>query len=314
MSLILSNKYTGPGSYQLFLTNRLLRLFPTYLAVFVLCILFSLASHFILNKWFFLGTWITYWKDMKPLSVFYMLFSNLAIVGQDLCFFTELAPSGSMAFSTDALFAPIPMWIFLIVPQAWTLNLEIMFYLLAPFLVRRRFPLLFALIMFSAVLRVFFEATTLPYDPWRMRFFPAEFCFFLLGILSHRIYRGLDRIRLSRRLENMIIAFYFACLFFYQYLPANKLKETFIFGLSVLVIPLLFARTKHNRLDRTIGELSYPMYISQFFTIAMVQFYWGMHQYALVSLIVTTLLSIGLNEVVMKPVERYRQKRLYATL
>jgi len=39
MGLILSEKYVGPKSFKLFITNRLLRLFPTYLLVLVISVL-----------------------------------------------------------------------------------------------------------------------------------------------------------------------------------------------------------------------------------------------------------------------------------
>src|ERR1700722_14872062 len=41
MALVLNTKYTGPGSYQLFLTNRMLRIYPAYFVM--LCLTFALS-------------------------------------------------------------------------------------------------------------------------------------------------------------------------------------------------------------------------------------------------------------------------------
>jgi peptidoglycan/LPS O-acetylase OafA/YrhL len=72
------------------------------------------------------------------------------------------------------------------VPQAWTISIELEFYLIAPFLVGRSIKLGLAAVVGLIILRLLF----LPYDyaGWRYGFAPAVWCFFLLGHVSHRLW------------------------------------------------------------------------------------------------------------------------------
>ncbi len=94
-------------------------------------------------------------------------------------------------FGTDVLtLFPINTW-----PQywavwpIWSIGSEIWFYLLVPVLVPARLRTLVALICAGVVLRAIFLWAELPFHPWQQRVFPAELPFFLVGILSHRLYR-----------------------------------------------------------------------------------------------------------------------------
>ena len=92
MALILNEKYsTGKGSYSLFLSNRLLRLYPLYLLVFVMTVVSYLiddtfldyTSPFLQNlsehkSKFSIGTWL------------YLIISNITIVGQETALFLGL--------------------------------------------------------------------------------------------------------------------------------------------------------------------------------------------------------------------------------
>ena len=74
-----------------------------------------------------------------------------------------------------------PQLLFL-VPQAWTLSIEIMFYILVPFVVRkiRVIALLFSLSLFIRFLAISFGFGL--HDPWTYRFFPFELALFFLGL------------------------------------------------------------------------------------------------------------------------------------
>lgn len=65
MSIILNKKYIGQGSYKLFITNRLLRLFPSYFTVVILTIIASALSYIIFNKWGKLSPWIDNFKYIR---------------------------------------------------------------------------------------------------------------------------------------------------------------------------------------------------------------------------------------------------------
>src|SRR5690349_20655091 len=67
MALVLNEKYVGVnGSYTLFLGNRLLRLYPAYLALLAIAITTQfLFRHYAGPTDDSLGRWIEYWGGMK---------------------------------------------------------------------------------------------------------------------------------------------------------------------------------------------------------------------------------------------------------
>ena len=93
----------------------------------------------------------------------------------------------SLLFTGSFAHSDVPLYQGLLVPQAWTLGVEITFYLVAPFVLRSPRRLL-ALLAASLALRAVLIATGIGLsDPWTYRFFPAELALFLAGALSHQI-------------------------------------------------------------------------------------------------------------------------------
>ena len=125
--------------------------------------------------------------DDLPLSArLFLILSNLFIVGQDWLMFFGIEHS-SLLFTGSFAHSDVPLYQGLLVPQAWTLGVEITFYLVAPFVLRSPRRLL-ALLAASLALRAVLIATGIGLnDPWTYRFFPAELALFLAGALSHQI-------------------------------------------------------------------------------------------------------------------------------
>ncbi|MFZ6693376.1 hypothetical protein [Undibacterium sp. SXout20W] len=91
-----------------------------------------------------------------------------------------------LVFSTDFSKSEIVLFPALLVPQAWTLGVELSFYLIAPFILREKRTMLMLLAL-SLCVRVYLLYIGLgEHDPWTYRFFPTELAFFLLGALSHQ--------------------------------------------------------------------------------------------------------------------------------
>ena len=310
MALILTEKYNGPGQTRLFFSNRFLRLFPLYWAVLFLSLGISLAFKFGLHTALLLGPWQTWLDKLAPGTAALLAAANLTIFGQDLLFFSHITNAGSLAFSTDALYRATPAWFFLLVPQAWTVSLELVFYALAPWLARRSTGLLLALAGASFALRALIYLADLPFDPWKQRFFPVECGFFLLGILAYRLYAALKPVAIPRATLWKVAGLYLAAIVGYQFLPGFMGKELYLYAATVLSIPFLFRLTKKMAFDRAIGELSYPIYITHWTVIMVVEYACGRTHLPVIALLGTVAVSLALNRLVADPIEGFRQRRV----
>src|ERR1700759_2448929 len=88
MSLILNEKYIGKNkSYKLFISNRLLRLYPVYWAVLT-CTLLTCIGIAIVSKGHYLTKFDGY-MHVQPnfFSFGYMILTNIFIFGQDVVMF-----------------------------------------------------------------------------------------------------------------------------------------------------------------------------------------------------------------------------------
>lgn len=293
MALILNEKYTGPNSYKVFITNRVLRLFPTYLLVLLLTLSFSA---FFTNST--LENYLHYSGSISIPGLLYLAFSNILILGQELSLFTFLNNSGALQLTSsfqNAVSQFPKLHTFLFVPQAWTVSLELYFYLLAPFLVKRKPALIIALIAGSVLLRLSLIAAGLSGDPWSYRFFPNELALFLSGALAYKLYRYEPFQKIAQR---PLFPLILVSIVFYQFLyfPSWLLYCALAFS-----IPSIFKITKGNRIDSFIGELSYPIYISHIFIINIAK-----KSVDVPLLIVSIILFSVLTHYLMKPVENLR--------
>ncbi|WP_428408533.1 acyltransferase family protein [Hyphococcus sp.] len=267
MALILDEKYAS--ATKVFYTNRLLRLFPSYLIVlfFSAVALFAFDINDYTNRREFLAALSTPWAGLS------IIIANLTLLGQDvLCWFDVNTQQGLLL---DSAFANTgrnhPAWNYLLVPQAWSLSFELMFYALAPFLARCKTWILVALAAASIAIRqggvLFGEEIT--YDLWPRRLFPAELCLFLFGMIA---YRGLGLAKqIPQHLRLLITLAMAVMLLAHAYLPISREAGNWLVYLGVAITaPIAFLATGNNRMDRMIGDLSYPIYITHILIIALV--------------------------------------------
>ena len=273
MAMILNEKYVGKGEYGVFLQQRFFRLYPTYYVVFLLCLAGDwIASAAHLSQHDNASYIFTRLGDLQPQSLLALAATNLLIIGQDIVMFLGIDPHGNLFFTPDYKTVSLPAWHFLAVPQAWSLGVEITFYLLAPFIVRRSVMLQTGLIALSLALRLFFRFHFhLHDDPWSYRFFPFEIVFFLVGSLSYRSYashRTLYENFGARYGWTRWIFVLFLCNYSFVCGELSRGFQAFI-AMAVLM-PFYFVATKKNSFDKFCGELSYPLYLSHVLTLSIV--------------------------------------------
>ena len=87
------------------------------------------------------------------MGALHLVLSNIFILGQDLIFLTGIF-DGNYSFTTDFTQSELPIWAGLLVPQAWTLALEITFYIIAPFILKDK-RIWIVLMFVSIALRIY---------------------------------------------------------------------------------------------------------------------------------------------------------------
>jgi peptidoglycan/LPS O-acetylase OafA/YrhL len=316
MSLILNEKYIGVNnSYKLFISNRLLRLYPIYWTILLLTILYSVAISFY-SKGNYLGNFEPYYVNFEKMSFgsfILLLFTNLFLFLQDTIMFLGLDTStGNLFFTSNFRQTTPQLYTFLFIEQAWTVGVEITFYLIAPFLVKRKPKIIILLILLSFILRaVLYFHFGLKNDPWTYRFFPTELVFFLLGTISYWIYKKLQTLEVNNTFNKLIWVAILAFTLGYSFLPMEA--KSYLYLITFFIsLPFIFIYTKTSKIDSYIGELSYPIYISHnlvkvVITSIKLPMIGGK---GLVLTLLTIIFSIVLNELLTKKIEKIRQKRI----
>lgn len=249
IALILEKSYKTTRSFYF---NRFLRLYPTYYVVcFLILLVAIIRAGFRENLFSF---------PALPLSLASL--SNLTLVGTDWLMFFDTS-NGSVHFAGPVLDG-VRMRDLLWIAPAWSLGIEITFYVLAPKICRLRSSSLIALGAISVVARIIGLRLGLNYSPWDTRFFPFEFSFFLLGILLFRAREFFDsrpKISISKLYVILIVSF---ILFDFVRDSLDLSRPGVMATLIALTIGVILFG-EENSLDRKIGELSYPIYVCHVF-------------------------------------------------
>jgi peptidoglycan/LPS O-acetylase OafA/YrhL len=155
--------------------------------------------------------------------------------------------SGILFFTPDFWQTAPALYTFLFVPQAWSLGLELLFYFIAPFLLRMKRSWIIAVMLASLALRLYlYNVCSLRHDPWTYRFFPTEIIFFLAGNLSYRIYKKRPSLQISRRIQTGVVIIIAMATILYGYVPACQVpllpfsvNELVYFTGITMAIPVL---------------------------------------------------------------------------
>jgi len=322
MSLVLNEKYIGlNGSYYLFISNRFMRLFPIYFTVLLVSIFaftllhcFPLASschsESFVNP---ISTWMKYGSDMKWPAFVLLFVSNIGVFFQDVVMFLGIDNQGSLYFEPDFRQSDPALFNFLIMPQAWSIALELTFYLIAPFLVRKSIWFSLSIIVACMAMRLFFYSYYYDNDPWTYRFFPFELAYFLFGNFSYWLYKKIKNWSVTPTISFYVFGFILSLTIAY---PVLKFTGSNYLYLTIFAacLPFVFIYTKKNKWDTYIGELSYPIYISHVLILILVNHFDGfIHKFNWFFMLAGVFaFSIVLNELIANKLEKLRQSRIKA--
>lgn len=316
MALVLDRKYAGLDNYRLFLSNRLLRLVPVYWLVLLMTIGLGVLAWVVQGRPIgALAAFQEYHGALTPGTLVSLIVPNLVLFGQDwLAFFGIDLASGRLFFDPLATAAEPLTREFMFIRQAWTLGVELTFYVIAPFLVLLSTRVLVVLLALSLLLRAWLAwGLGLTFEPWGTQFFPAELSFFLAGMLGYRAYRaGYVVGDGNRAMQWAVVALLVGGGMALRHLPGGEATVVAYVGLVVIGLPSLFHATRSNAADRWIGELSYPVYICHHLPIKVMLEAGdrlGWHDVKLPVVILTLILSALLVKLVVDPIEGWRQRR-----
>ena len=290
MALVLNEKYHYKGSYGTFLLQRVLRLYPLYYAILLLILgLEAIATLLGPQPFGVYATWSHEPRTVALTSLIFYVLSNFTILGLDwLWFVQENAQTGQLVFTVLNLPGTNPGIDYIVNGPAWTLGVEMTFYLIAPFLVRRSIKVQMAWLLASLTIRSIFywSLSAKESTNWTYCFFPSVLFFFLAGSIGYQVYRKHgEKLAAFARGYWWIFAILLLMMIDQMRLPDVRLgsvevsiKEDFFWvyvPVAMLLVPVLFAWTHRNRVDRLIGELSYPFYLVHYHVIKAVEAWLG---------------------------------------
>ncbi|WP_313686322.1 acyltransferase [Pantoea sp.] len=290
MALILNEKYsTLPTKY--FYLSRALRIYPIY----IIGLAFSLIVSFTDIRGVF--------ESLTIISKTYMLISNSFIFGRDIV--NQFCWNNLQGVCTNPLSMSIN-------PPGWSLAPELIFYLAAPFIVKSKKNVILVWLIGCVY---FWVISQLKYPINRMgmhtsrevtfnyTFYPASIIYFMTGVLGYHFIYLRDRISYPLCLM-MLLALSFTI---------TPLASWVILLLG-LGIPVIFTLTKDIKIDRFMGELSYPVYILHFPVFLYVKkngFVLPSFTLGTTVSLITLLISIIIHFIIDKKIAEFRHSNTF---
>jgi peptidoglycan/LPS O-acetylase OafA/YrhL len=315
MSLILNEKYIKKsGSYLLFITNRILRIYPLYLLTLFAIFAFSLIK-------FSAGA-------PGPENFYYrfFLFSSHMTTGTIPLnilpdFINFVIRNITLVITTDYFFLTSKNPSTLILSQAWSLQIEMFFYLLAPFIVRRNFKILLTIfILYMAIFFYWIDPHNVLSKNLLLYKCLGNLFFFFLGMFSYKAYIFIK----SKKIPAFIfyLSFFGAITYtmYYAFIPQIfhlniNLPTDINYCLFIAIVsPFIFIFGQKFSFDKILGDLSFPIFVTHVFFIKVLDNIPGVPQNNIIFTILTITTSLIASWIFIKFVDRrindFRQKRV----
>jgi peptidoglycan/LPS O-acetylase OafA/YrhL len=291
-----------------FYISRALRLYPIYYVVAALALIFRMAAD---------PAFFQIYRIIPTAASVLLVGSNLLVFGQDWVMFSGV-DNGQLVLTTDFRQSDVLLYEGLLLPQAWTLGVELSFYALAPFVLRSS-RLVVLLLLLSLGVRTYVLSLGIgTQDPWTYRFFPTELRWFLLGALSNRFLLPWWE-RIVRRglvwLPAAATGFLVILTVFYFVTPIDDgYKRRTLCASFLILLPLTFLFQNRSKLDRTVGNLSYPIYVGHLLAMSVLVLITprlGVRDPLLISaanVVASLAFAFALNRLVGDPIESLRSR------
>lgn len=323
---LIQQKYS---SVREFYASRFLRIFVPYWSLLVIIVSLCAIGGVMFHEWGELTSYVQYSPQRNGLAgVLLAAVSNITVFFQDAVMFISHDAGRTIQFTASVTNSSFPLYKYLVMPQAWSVGVELSFYLLVPVLALARTRTLILIMVVSFGLRaITYEYLGLANDPWSYRFFPFELACFVLGMTSCRLY-GWCKARLGSSVERFqliglakygIYVLFAIVMFGLAHAGQRVLAQMIGQRYSVLasyvvwaaLFPACFALSSANRLDRFIGELSYPVYLVHVFVIHVVRVIItvtgiGHSNVGLISATISVLAAVVLVTLIVAPLEKRR--------
>jgi peptidoglycan/LPS O-acetylase OafA/YrhL len=290
MAMVLNTKYQN--NTLRFYGNRFLRLWPTYIVVLILACVFTPVGSTILK--------LT--ADCGLMVKAYVWLSNIFILGTDS--FWLLSLDNCHLHYLPAFINPNSNGSSLLVNQpAFSISMEMVFYLMAPFILKsiKKVWIYFGI---GVVYFYYIELSNNVNLVTTYHLLPSSFVYFALGALAWH-YSQIKNFELTDKKVLLLFAGCLALTFVYTLFPM------IIILTFTIMVPRLFELTKHSKIDRLIGELSYPLYIVHF---PVLVYLWGVglkqQNLGIVCFGITLVISIAIHFIIERPVDKWRQQSM----
>lgn len=296
-----------PHSLALFYTNRAARIFFMYWTVLFIFVVIGVVF-FVMA-----GRWPPYLIVIPAAPLTFLIFqitSNLTLIGSSVGLWLGSTLDAVLYFTSDFTASPFPVWRLLAIAPAWTLELELWFYLLAPFLLRLRLQWIAAIAALSFAARIGGYMMEYNSDPWTYRFFPFELGVFLLGAIAYKVTKSIEWSRF-RWLSMLVFGITTASIA--AFVPPILTENRYLFlVLFAAALPMIFNLTRTWRIDRLLADMSFPLYLVHWPILLLVYDLpkpfpsWPSMTPVLLSIISAAALAL----LVERPIDKWRHSRI----
>ena len=298
-----------------FYASRCARLFPAYWVSVLTGASFAFLVFFLTGTDSAIRQMVLRFSEFGFSMGSWIMVSNSLLISSDMAWFIDPIDFGE-SWKTH----PIHL---LIQPPVWTLALEIYFYALCPFFVRAKTCVLFFLFVIVIMIRIIGYNYGLDSNPFHARLFPFELALFLLGVLTYRLFVSQGALaQYLRGPTGFCMALGYLCVVVYFYDIVKSIPLPVVYGfndymhslmlyfLSVPAFVGLFYWTANLAIDRAIGELSYPIYISHYAFVSTLlhtklELPLGLAPFWVIVLF-TFSTAVLIHLVIQRPVDNYR--------